>query len=238
MAVAKDAKELEVRGSTSGATAMRILLGVVAIWSAMQVGFLAFAFSGSPPSPLAELMHTRHQAVYLASFGFHVFTLLAFGVGAYLSNRTWRRIWDELGSGSSEEDGSSLPFAAYVVLTLPLIGIFIGSAVAPRYQVFVDLSSESVVRRDTHLLPPGMSELTIPFRNITKIDGFFVRHEHREDEEDVIRYHYRLDILGKDGRRTEIGWGPHQKKNQEPDQGMFSLARSIADISGAKLGLR
>ena len=244
MTVAKDVKELESRGSERGATALRILLGVVAIWSAIQVGFLAFAFASSPPSPLAELMHTRHEAVYLASFGFHAFTLLVFGVGAYRSNRTWRRIWHEGQEGVLQEDGSiqvddgsSFPVTAYVVLTLVLIGIFIGSAMAPRYQVFLDLSSESVVRRDTHLLPPGMNELRIPFRNIIEIDGFFVRHEHSEDDQIMIRYHYRLDIV-EDGRRTEIGWGSHQKKKQEIDQGMFSLALAIADVSGAKLDLR
>ena len=238
--VANDAKELEVSGSTSGATAARIFLGVVAIWSAIQVGFLAFAFSSSPPSPLAELMQTRRQTEYLASFGFHAFTLLAFGLGASLSNRAWHRIWNALGSGSSspEGDGGCISVSAYVVLTLSLLGIFIGSAVAPKYQVFVDLSSESVVRRDTHLLPPGMSEHTIRFGDITEIDGFFVKHDHQEDERDVIRYHYRLGVVSKDGRWTEIGWGPHQESKQEPDQGMFSLAQAIADISGAKVNLR
>ena len=46
------------------------------------------------------------------------------------------------------------------------------------------------VRRHTHLLPPVVRQQTIPFGDIDRIQGEYIRHEH--DDGGETRFHYRL----------------------------------------------
>ena len=54
---------------------------------------------------------------------------------------------------------------------LVLLGVFVGSIAGPKYKIWVDLSEESIVRRDTHLMPPGVTQVSVPFSEIRKIES-------------------------------------------------------------------
>ena len=124
-------------------TVLRISSGAAAIWSAVQVAFLAVAFSSVPPSPSAELMSARGDTLYVASFAFHTFAILFFGLAAWLN--PWHRIaklppWPYGQGGTGALVLFGLPYLAW---PWRYPAYFRGSWAGPRYEVFVDLSTES-----------------------------------------------------------------------------------------------
>ena len=206
---------------------VRIISILLAIWAAIQIGYLAFSFSSGPPSATAELMNTRREATYVVFMVLHVVIFLVFVFGAFKATAIVRGLigW----SGSN---------VLYVGLVLALGVIFLISLAKPKYEIFVDTPNETVIRRDTHLLPPGVQELSVAFGDIGKIQGQFVKHQHEEDEEDVTMYHFRLDVVTREGQVIEIGWGDHQFSASSPPQELNTLANAIADKSGAELELQ
>lgn len=211
-------------------TAIRMFSGMVALWSAVQVAYLTITFSMSPPSPLAELMSTHDEGVYIAFFVVHCIALVVFGIGACLPGNVWRRL-DEPGEG----DGVAVLALTSIGLALAIFIISLVSIWVPKYEVFLDLSTESIVKRDTHLLPPGVTQLTIPFGEIDVITGEFVRKE----KDYRYYYDYRLSVITRDGRRIRLAEDfPRQRTDAEPPPEAISLAEAIAEKSGAEVDLR
>ena len=208
-------------------TAIRIFCGATAVWSAIRVGYLAFAFSSGPPSPAAELMSTHKQLAYDASLGFHSFTLLIFGLGALLPWKVWHRLRER---GSGQEGLGCFVSGFYSVMFLVLLGVFVGSIAGPKYKIWVDLSEESIVRRDTHLLPPGGSKQAVPFSNILLVTGTWVEKSRT--------YRYLVAVKTNDGSEIELAKGPRETRKTEAPLELSLLAQAIADKSGARLELR
>ena len=166
-------------------TVVRISSGAAAIWSAVQVAFLAVAFSSVPPSPSAGLMSARGDTLYVASFA-----ILFFGLAAWLN--PWHRIaklppWP-YGQGAT---------GALVLFGLPYLAwpwrypaYFRGLGPGLGTKSSLTSPQRAPVRRDTHLLPPVVRQQTIPFGDIDRIQGEYIRHEH--DDGGETRFHYRL----------------------------------------------
>lgn len=214
---------------------LRIFTALIALWSAMQVVFLLAALSNSQPSGTAQLMNAHHQVEYVLSLAFHSLAVILFGAVVSTPARIWQRLGFKF---------SNLAVAFYFAIALALLIIFVVSIFYPKYQIFVDLPTESVVKVETHLLPPGLSEQRIPFRGIRTVTGGFYKHTHLErsglaglatrDE-----YHYLVKLLTHDGSKIKVGRGfPPLPSASSPPEKAKGLARAIAGISGARLELR
>ena len=191
--------------------ALRILYGAAALWSAVQVSYLAFALSSSPPSPGAELVNTYRYSTYVAFLGFHCFALAVFALGAALPNLRWHLVW-------------LLPCLGSLV-ALPII--FLVAESNPRYELYVDLTDETMVRRGSHLLPPGVNEETVAFSEIDLISG----------KRDGL-LGYLLELVTRDGDVIRIGQAGSDRSPTVSKSAMKQLAQVIADKSGASLELR
>ena len=220
-------------------TWIRIFSGAVALWSAIQITYLAITRSMSPPVSSAELVATHNDGLYTSFLVLHCIALVVFGVGAYRSGDLWHRIKKERLNKErrwwNETDKGSLTEILYYSLALAIFIISLVSIWVPRYETFVDLSMENVVRRDTYLLPPGVTQQTIPFGEVDIITGKFIKDR---GDRGNIHYHYTVSIITRDGRRIEVGYGPRQDTNTTPAIEMRSLAEAIAEKSGARLDLR
>ena len=201
-----------------------VLPGAVMVWSAIQVVYLAIALSSSPPSPGAELMLRPREPEYTAFLAVHALIFFVSALALALEVRSiWRWVIKRLNmpekpQGGGEALAGTLYLALYFFPVWALLDIFLVSIGYPRYEVFVDLPAESIVRRDTHLLPPGIKEDTVPFSEVGVITGGGSSTD------------YSLYANTRNRRRIEIGQGDKAE--------MSSLARAIADKSGIGLDLR
>ena len=83
----------------------------------------------------------------------------------------------------------------------------------------MDLTVETIVRRDTHLLPSGIRSNVVPFAELRSVSGQNAKNN------------YVLSVTMTNGRQIEIGRVAALAE-------MTSLAQAIADKSGARLDLR
>ena len=129
----------------------KLLLGAIMLWCLAQATFLIVAFSGGPPSPTAELVSTHNDLYYRASLGFHIFAFLVLG-----------SVW--LAPSPMRRNLESLIVVLVSVLTLTLATVFFASIRQANYQTYFDLQEEQFIRRDIHLLPPGIRSRVISFK--------------------------------------------------------------------------
>ena len=119
-----------------------------------------------------------------------------------------------------------------------LVVVFLVSISQARYQVYIDLPSEQFIRRDTHLQPPGVTYDIVDFSDINSVHLKFNRHTHDQAGATKIEFHSVLSIMTTEGRDIEVGRDfPAQSLSRFAPEAL-SLARSVADKSGAKLELR
>lgn len=209
-------------------------------WAIMQVVFLTSALTASPPSPSAELVSTHFHTRYVASLSFHSFAIL-FGAALVLLE-AGPKVWLRIGGSHYVED-KELGSAGYVlvqaVVPLALLGIFLGSFVGPRYEVFIDSPNEQVIKRDTHLQPPGVALQTVQFYEIDVVRGEIVRHTHEKDNgPDLVEFHSLIRITTVDGQSVEVGSGfPAQSSRRYAPEARL-LAVTIAEKSDARIRLR
>lgn len=223
-------------------TWLRIFCGSVAVWAAVQVAFLAVAYSGSAPTPTAELMTTHNGAQYLASMAFHSLAILVFLCGAMLPTAAWTELKNMIANllGPDNRDlGGWIPNLCLCFFAFGLFVVFLVSISQARYQVYIDLPSEQLIRRDIHLQPPGVTYDSVEFRDINSVRGKIDRHSHGQDNDpDKIEFHSVLSIVTTDGQEIEVGRDfPAQSSSRFAPEAL-SLARAIADKSGAGLELR
>ena len=128
----------------------RLLLGAIMLWCAAQATFLIVAFTGGPPSPTAELISTHNDLYYRASLGFHIFGFLVLG-----------SVW--LAPSPIRRNLGPLIVVLVSVTALTLATVFFASIRQANYQTYLDLHAEEFIRRDIHLLPPGIRSSTISF---------------------------------------------------------------------------
>ena len=211
---------------------LRIFTGVITLWAAMQTVFLLAAFSSPRPSDTAHILSTHHQLEFVSSLAFHSFAVLFFGVVASIPVDVWRRI---------EFKYLGLVATPYIAIILALTIIFVVSIAYPKYEVFVDLSTESVVKRDTHLLPSGLNQQTILFGEMLVIAGYFDKHTHLKSSgltglTTYDEYHYMINLIAHDGRQVEVWRGsPPQGTDGHPPAKALRSAQALADITGAPL---
>ena len=218
-------------------TGLRIVLGGVAVWSAIEVGFLGAAYSGSAPSSTAELMSTHNDVQYRISMAFHSLAILLFAAGALLPRRMLVGVSSRIAIDDDVIPGQWLLHGLYFLFALGLFIVFLVSTFQARYQVFVDLSKESIVRRDTHLLPPGVTYQRIRFNEIDILHGEAFEHDHRRNG-GSIEYHTVLSVVTTDGQEFEIGRDFPAQSSSKLAYRAESLAHAIADKSGVRLDLR
>lgn len=127
------------------------LLGAIMLWCVFQAAFLVAAFSGGPPSPTAELLSTHNDLYYRASLGFHIFGFLAVG-----------SVW--IAASSAQRGLRTLMIVVVSIVAITLATVFFASKRQANYHIYFDLQEEQFIRRDIHLLPPGIKSSVISFR--------------------------------------------------------------------------
>ena len=128
------------------------------LWCAVQAAFLIVAFSGGPPSPTAELVSTHNDLYYRASLGFHIFGFLVLG-----------SVW--LAPSPIRRNLESLIVVLVTVIALTLATVFFASIQQANYQTYFDRQEEQFIRRDIHLLPPGIRSSTISFKETQVVNA-------------------------------------------------------------------
>lgn len=172
----------------NGSALLRAFFGALVIWSAVQSVYLSVALvlTSYPPTTTAELVSIHLDGMYAASLWFHLLCSLCFGLvvagpegfrvpffNAYSDLRSDFTDPQEFG-GYYQIKLRNRDFFWVVVcayLTLWLVIAFVASAAAPRYEVFTDLPDENIIKRDIHLLPPGMNLQEISFGDIERLIG-------------------------------------------------------------------
>ena len=129
----------------------KLLLGAIMLWCAAQASFLLVAFTGGPPSPTAELVSTHNDLYYRASLGFHIFGF--FVLGSVLMTPS-----------SIRHTLRPLIVVLVSVIAITLATIFFASIRQANYQTYLDLQEQQFIRRDIHLLPPGIRSSVISFK--------------------------------------------------------------------------
>ena len=109
------------------------------------------AFSAGPPSPTAELVSTHNDLYYRVSLGFHIFGSLVLG-----------SVW--LAPGSMRQTLRPLIVVLVSVVAITLATIFFASLRQANFHIYLDLQEEQFIRRDIHLLPPGIRSSVISFK--------------------------------------------------------------------------
>lgn len=112
----------------------------------------------------------------------------------------------------------------YSILITALLVVAFVSNDYPRYQVFVDTASQEIVSRDTQLMPPGVTQVSVPFSEIRLIESKVSYSGWWGD-----RLFLRLVTL--DWQRIDIAQG----SRGEPPRVIYELAQDIAEMSAAKL---
>ena len=173
---------------------IRTFLGVMSLWSAAQVVFLAMALSKAPPSPTAELIGTGlYPALtnfYVSFLVFHSFAILVFGVGAF-ALPAYYRISDKITplrrSGvisplhgvSKATLGRNIGRIGLTIILLfwaglPVAVLFVSiltlAAAGQSYLTFIDIPNEAIFVRETHFMPPGIRKREISFSEVQTIE--------------------------------------------------------------------
>ena len=128
------------------------------LWCAAQAAFLMVAFTGGPPSPTAELVSTHNDLYYRASLGFHIFGFLVLGF-----------VW--LTTSSIRHTLRPLIVVLVSVIAITLATVFFASTQQANYQTYFDLQEEQFIRRDIHLLPPGIRSRVISFEKTQVVNA-------------------------------------------------------------------
>ena len=212
----------------------------IAAWAAWQAVFLTSALTAAPPFPSSELVYTHHHAQYVASLSFHAFVAVL-GVVVVLLE-AGPKIWPRIGRIHYVVDQQIAGWfygLIHGLIPLALLGIYLGSFLSPMYEVFIDRPNEQVIRRDTHLQPPGVRHETIQFAEIDEVRGEIVTHSHeKEDGPDLIEFHSVIRVVTADGRVMEVGrdFPAQSSRRYAPDARL--LAVTIAEKANADLDLK
>ena len=205
------------------------------------MGFLVAAYAGSVSSQTAEFISTNNNVTYGFSMAFHIAAALLFTGGAALPTQFWQTFKRDIDYDIESASASSawMTETFFCVLAIALLIVFVVSIFQARYQVFLDIPNEQIIRRDTHLQPPGVIYHTVDFFEVVAVGGEIVRHSHDKDSgSDLIEFHSVISISTAAGRILEVGENfPAQSSRQYAAEAQ-SLAQIIAGISGADLDLK
>lgn len=166
MEVASEAKWLGIKPYL-----FRIFSGFIALWSANQIAYAIIASTTAFPAAAADrllLLYPAYEAGYQTSLVFYSVMAVIFGIGAITPSRTLIRV-EEWWEVHRERPTWIAGVFLYVGLALAILLYFWVTNTAPRYQTYVDPDGDSVIRRHTHLLRPGVDHQTIPFSEIKEI---------------------------------------------------------------------
>jgi hypothetical protein len=149
----------------------RIFSGFIALWSANQVIYLILATGTALPNMATGsrfLAYPAQEPSHIASIIFHSIAVVMFGIGTVIPSRTLMRA-EEWWEVHRERPTWIAGVFLYVVFALAILGYYWVSITAPRYLTYIDPGAASVVKRQTHLLRPGVAHETIPFGDINEI---------------------------------------------------------------------
>jgi hypothetical protein len=102
---------------------------------------------------------------------------------------------------------------------LALLVYFWVSITAPKYQTYIDLDDESIIRRHTHLLRPGVVHETIPFVDINEIIFDFDPSVSGQDS--------YVNLVVGEGREIEVG----RATVAYTEQDLVELGKKISQYS-------
>lgn len=200
-------------------------MAIAFLWSAVQLIYLSFALSKGAPTPTALLVFERHGAEFTYSLIFHSATFIVFGLALLFAGKVGRTL-EYMALGRGKISVQICIGLIYSMLITALLVVAFVSNDKPRYQVFIDSASQEIVRRDTQLMPPGVTQVSVPFSEIRTIESKVSYSGWWGD-----RLFLRLVTL--DWQRIDIAQG----KRGEPPEVLFELAQDIAERSGAELDL-
>lgn len=213
------------RASLSWTDALAAMSLLAAAWAAIQVGFLASALTQGPPSAGARLVFEHHNQAFLYILVFHAVVMVAFGLGGMLAGKAGGQV-DRMALGARRTCTQIAYGSAYVIPALALFVVFQVSNDTPRYQIYLEDSLQEIIRVETRLMPPGVSEKSVAYGDIRVIEG-------KMDYSSWWGDRYFLKVVTMDWKTMEIGQGGRGK---DPEL-LFPLARDIADSAGAELDL-
>lgn len=199
--------------------ALGLFCGVFTLCATTEVIYLLIISFMSTPNPTAELF-SSHGKGWISIGGPIIFSTFAFifSCGAYVY-RSIRKVQIPL---------YILFPGIIVVIFLILVAVW-----QPGYQVFVDQPTESIIKREIQLLPPGVTEQSILFGEVDAVTGRF----HSGTSDSRVEYQYILRLLTRDGYQTEL-WRSIWYGTRTIPQKAFSLADTIAEASGARVELQ
>ncbi len=191
----------------------------------MQLVHLSIALSKGASTPTALLLFEHHDVEFTDSLIFHSATFIVFGLAALFSGKVGRTV-EYMALGRGKISVQILIGLTYSLLITALLVVAYVSDDHPRYQVFVDSATQQIVRRDTYLLPPGVTQVSVPFSEVRLIESKVSYSGWWGDR-------LFLGLVTLDWRRITIAQG----NRGEPPEALYGLAQDIAESSGAKLDL-
>ena len=211
--------------SFSWTKALAVMSFLGAAWAAIQVGFLAWALNQGPPSPDSRLVFEHHNEAYLYSLIFHALVLVAFGALGLLAGEASRQV-NRMRVGARRTSMQVVYATVFLLPALALYMVFRFSTGSPTYQIYVEDSSQEIVRLETHLVPPGSSKRVIAYRDIRVISG-------KMDYSSWWGDRYFLSVITMDWKTMDIAQG---SRYEDPEL-LFPLARDVASNAGVEVDL-
>jgi hypothetical protein len=177
----------------------RIFSGFMALWSFNHLVYQVLAWTVAAPVAAPErllLVFPGQEPGYALSLFFHGLGVVVFGIVAITPGRAIMRV-EEWWLAHRERPSWVAGVFLYLGLALFILLSFWLSISEPRYRTYLDREGESVVRRHTHLVRPGVVHQIIPFGEIQAINF--------ESEYSVGRQDHYLKLVTQEGREIEVG---------------------------------
>ena len=149
----------------------RTFSGFMALWSANQIIYIILASTASLPNTSTDslfLAYPAQEPSHLISIISYSIAVVIFGIGTLIPSITLIRI-EEWWEVHRERPTWIAGIFLYVSFALAILAYFWVNITAPRYLTYIDPGASSVVKRDTHLLRPGVIHKTISFGDINEI---------------------------------------------------------------------
>ena len=170
-------------------------------------------------------MFEHHGSEFFSSLVFHAAAAVVFGVASLLAGRIGRQIYN-MPVGGARVRAQLAVGLGHLLPAVALLVVFWVSGNHPRYVIFVDPANQQIVRRETRLLPPGLSQEAVRYSDIRVIEGKMFYSGWWGDR-------YFLRLVTRDWRRINIAQGG---RAQGPEE-LFPLAREFAEGTGTELDL-
>ena len=213
------------RASLSWTRGLAVISFLAVVWAAVQFGFLATALTQGPPAPDSRLVSEHHTQIFLYYLIFHAGAIVVFAATGLLAGKAANQV-NRMTVGKRRSWFQAAIGLAFGIPAFALFAVFQVSGDSPMYQVYVDDTRQEIIRVETRLMPPGVTEEAVAYADVRVIEGEMDYSSWWGDR-------YFLKVVTLDWQTLEIARG---SRGDDPVL-LSTLAQDVADSVGVETDL-